>query len=219
MPSLKNRRQTFLPAFALVLAVSLALAPEAQAAGSPMAEVKGLIDEVQDILHQRPSQSPAQRHQRLLLIEQASARHIDYREMARRSLGPTWNTLGKGQQDEFVHLFSDLLKSAYAGRLDEFVQAKVAYQSEENSEETAEVRVLILRQNDRVPVIFRLLKEDRWMVYDLVIEGVSLVANYRSQFARVIEGASYQALVRCLQAKLQADSCLRAEAGDDEDSD
>jgi phospholipid transport system substrate-binding protein len=202
---------------ALVLLWSLAWAGSCPAE-TPGNVVKSLIDEVQRILQHTPSDSPAQKQQRLALIEQATTRHLDYAEMAKRSLGPAWNTISRSQQEEFVQLFSALLKSAYAGRLDEFVHARVVYQSEDNHPDGAEVRILILRQNDRIPVTFRLLREDRgWMVYDLVIEGVSLVANYRSQFSRVIEGSSYQALVRCLQAKVRADSGLRAEAEEDED--
>ncbi len=207
MHSLKNWRQNLMAVFGLVLAVSLALTSEALAAGSPMAEVRGLIDEVQDILRQRPSQSPAQRHQRLLLIEQVSARHIDYREMARRCLGPTWNNLNRAQQEEFVHLFSELLKSSYAGRLDDFVQARVEYQAEDDSEDTSAVRILILRENDRIPVTFRLLrKPEGWRIYDLVIEGVSLVNNYRSQFGRVIAKSSYQSLVHTLRTRMEANN-------------
>jgi phospholipid transport system substrate-binding protein len=206
MHSLGKLRRTLMRLWVMALALSLALASGALA-GRPTDEVKSLIDEVLRILQHQASQSPDQKRQRLGLIEKATTRRIDYREMARRSLGPAWNTLNRSQQDEFVHLFSELLKSSYAGKLDEFAQARVVYQSEENSEETAEVRVLILRQNDKIPVIFRLLHEpEGWMIYDLVIEGVSLVANYRSQFSRIIEGASYKALVRCLQTKLQADS-------------
>jgi len=210
-------RRQWARGWALVLAGSLALTG-ASRAGGPLESVKSLIEEVQRILQQAPHESPVQKQQRLAAIEKAAARLLDYLEMARRSLGPTWNNLSRAQQEEFVHLFSELLKSAYAGRLDEFAHAKVVYQSEENSQDTAEVRISILRQNDKIPVIFRLLKEDQdWMVYDLVVEGVSLVANYRSQFSRVMEGASYQALVHALQAKLQADSSLTAEAGEDED--
>jgi len=218
MTSLKKLRQLVVRVFSLTLVGSLALAGPCLA-GNPMGEVKNLIEEVQRILQQSPSQSPEQKHRRLQLIEKAVAQHLDYPEMARRSLGPNWNTISRAQQQEFVHLFSELLKSAYAGRLDEFVHAKVVYQGEEDAADTAEVRVQIVRQNDRIPVTFRLLKEDQgWMIYDLVIEGVSLVANYRSQFARVIEGSSYQGLVRCLQAKLKADSAaLNAEAGNDEE--
>ena len=196
----------------VVLALTLALTSGAQASGPPE-EVKTLIDEVVHILQHHPSQSPAQKRQRLELIEKNTARRIDYEEMAKRSLGPTWNTLSRGQQEEFVHLFSELLKASYAGRLDEFAQARLVYQSEKNSEDYAEVRILILRQNDRIPVTFSMLREPQgWMIYDLVIEGVSLLNNYRSQFSRVIDGSSYQGLVRSLQAKLQAEAgFLRAE--------
>ncbi len=198
--------QSLIQVCGVVLALTLAPASGAQA-GGPTEGVKTLIDEVLRIMQHHPSQSPAQKRQRLELIERTTARHVDYREMAKRSLGPTWDTLSRGQQEEFVHLFSELLKASYACRLDEFAQARMVYQSEENSEDYAKVQILILRQNDKIPVTFSMLKEPQgWMIYDLVIEGVSLLNNYRSQFSRVVDGSSYQGLVRSLQAKLQAET-------------
>jgi len=216
MPSRGKVWRSLMQVCGVALALSLALTSGAQA-GGPTEEVRTLIDEVLRILQHQPSQSPAQKRQRLELIEKTTARRINYGEMAKRSLGPTWNTLSRAQQEEFVHLFSELMKASYAGRLDEFAQARVAYQSEENSEDCAEVRILILRLNDRIPVNFSMLKEPQgWMIYDLVIEGVSLVNNYRSQFSRIINGSSYQDLVRCLRTKLQAEAgCLRAQVKED----
>ena len=166
-----------------------------------MEGVKGLIEEVQTILKTKPDKS-----QRLELVEKATAKHLDFREMAKRSLESTWTGLNRAQQDEFVHVFSELLKASYANHLDDFAKTRVDYQGETNKGEAGEVRILVIRPNDKVPVNFRLLHEPQgWMIYDMVIEGVSMVDNFRTQFAAMIQECSYGELVRCMKDKLKAE--------------
>ncbi|MCX5888243.1 MAG: ABC transporter substrate-binding protein [Deltaproteobacteria bacterium] len=185
----------------LALAVNLLIwAPLARAEG-PLEDVKGLLEEVQTILKNHP-----QKAQRLDLVEKVAARHLDFREMAKRSLDSTWNSLNRGQQDEFVRVFSELLKAHYANHLDDFAKTRVDYQGETNKADAGEVRILVLRPNDKIPVNFRLLHEPQgWMIYDMVIEGVSMVDNFRTQFAAMIQECSYGELVRCLKDKLKAE--------------
>ncbi len=185
----------------LALAVNLLIwVPRARAEG-PMEGVKGLIEEVQTILKTKPDKS-----QRLELVEKATAKHLDFREMAKRSLESTWTGLNRGQQDEFVRVFSELLKASYANHLDDFAKTRVDYQGETNKAEAGEVRILVIRPNDKVPVNFRLLHEPQgWMIYDMVIEGVSMVDNFRTQFAAMIQECSYGELVRCMKDKLKAE--------------
>lgn len=185
----------------LTLAVNLIiLVPGARAAG-PMEDVKGLIEEVQTILKTKPEKS-----KRLDLIEKATAKHLDFREMAKRSLESTWTSLNRSQQDEFIKVFSDLLKASYANHLDDFAKTKVDYQGETTKANTSEVRIVVVRPNDKIPVNFRLLHEPQgWMIYDMVIEGVSMVDNFRTQFAAMIQECSYGELVRCMKDKLRAD--------------
>jgi phospholipid transport system substrate-binding protein len=138
-------------------------------------------------------------------VEKATSRLFDYREMAKRCLGETWVALKKNQQEEFVGLFSRLLRTSYAGRLNEIRNAEVVYQPEICKPEYSEVPIVILRPNDKIPVSFRLLKEPvGWRVYDVIIDRVSMVSNFHSQFTRVIQGSSYQGLLQCLQASVQA---------------
>lgn len=185
----------------LALAVNLLIwAPLARAEG-PLEDVKGLLEEVQTILKNHP-----QKAKRLDLVEKAAARHLDFREMAKRSLESTWTNLKQSQQDEFVRIFSELLKAHYANHLDDFAKTRVDYQGETNKADAGEVRILVLRPNDKIPVNFRLLHEPQgWMIYDMVIEGVSMVDNFRTQFAAMIQECSYGELVRCLKDKLKAE--------------
>ena len=193
--------------FFLTLAMTLIMAGTGAQAAGPADEVKSLINEVLAILHNPALQAPSQRPRKVDLVEQVAARRFDYREMAKRCLGETWNSLNQGQQDEFVKNFSGLLKASFACRLDEFTKAGVSYQPEILKADHAEVPITILRPNDKIPVSFRMLKEPQgWMIYDLLIDGVSLADNYKAQFARVIKGGSFQDLLKVLQARM-AEEC------------
>jgi len=196
-----------LRALLLTLAAVFLMGGAGALAAGPEDDVKSLINEVLGILNNPALQGTNQRARKVDLVEQAAARHFNYREMAKRCLGETWNTLNQGQQDEFVKNFSGLLKASFACRLDEFTKAGVNYQPEILKPDHAEVPIVILRPNDKIPVSFRMLKEPQgWMIYDLLIEGVSLADNYRAQFARIIEGSSFQNLLKVLQARM-AEEC------------
>ncbi len=202
-----NKPAWYLVLPALVLSCTITLAPATALAASATEDVKSLIDEVISILHNPAYQAPAQKQARLALIEKAAARRLDYQEMAKRSLEATWSHLSKAQQTEFVGLFSKLLQASYADKLDEFIKAQVTYKPEIKKGEVAEVPTLIIRPNDKIPVDFRLMQEaGGWMIYDLVIEGVSLVSNFNSQFHRVIQASSYAGLVDCLKMQLKANA-------------
>ena len=186
----------------LILALTVYLTmwvPGAKAASS-MDEVKSLIDQVQTIL-----QTNSLKSQRLDLIEKLMEKHLDYQEMAKRCLGSTWRTLNAGQKADFVQLVSELLKAHYAKHLDGFTKTKVDYQGETCNGDSSEVHLVIIRPNDRIPVGVRLLqKPEGWMIYDLNIDGVSMVSNFRTQFSRAITVGSYQGLVARLKAHLKA---------------
>jgi phospholipid transport system substrate-binding protein len=185
----------------LILALTVYLTmwvPGAKAASS-VDEVKGLIDQVQTIL-----QTNSVKSQRLDLVEKLAVKHLDFQEMAKRCLGSTWGTLNAGQKAEFVQLVSELLTATYAKHLDGFAKTKVDYQGETCNSDSSEVHLVIIRPNDRIPVGVRLLqKPEGWMIYDLNIDGVSLVSNFRTQFSRAIQLSSYQGLVARLKAHLK----------------
>jgi phospholipid transport system substrate-binding protein len=207
MATCAERRNYGWRVFLLTLALSLIMGGTTALATGPADDVKSLINEVLAILNNPALQAPGQRARKVDLVEQAAARHFNYREMAKRCLGETWVSLNQGQQDEFVKNFSGLLKASFACRLDEFTRAGVTYLPEILKPDQAEVPIIILRPNDKIPVSFRMLKEPRgWMIYDLLIEGVSLADNYRGQFARIIQEGSFQDLLKVLQARM-AEEC------------
>jgi len=207
----KKQGTMILRGLALVLALHLGLAVSQVAAGPPTDNVKAVIDEVMSILHNPAYQAPGQKANRLRLIEESALRRVDYQEMGKRCLGDTWKKLSQSQQSEFIRMFTELLKASYADKLDDFGKSKVAYEGESIKGDTAEVRITVLRPNDKIPVRFQLLNSPKgWMIYDLIIEEVSLVDNLRAEFGRVIKVSSYAGLVKCLQLKLAANVDLKS---------
>jgi phospholipid transport system substrate-binding protein len=185
----------------LVLALQLPAGTTGAWAGQPTAIAKQVIENALDIL-QNPSYSRAEKHR---MVKDVVDPHFDYREMAKRSLGATWGTLSAGQRDEFVRLFAELLEVSYSDKIEKYAQrVKIDYTGEIlQGDDYAEVRTVVVRPNDRIPLNYRLLHEDgTWKVYDVVIEGVSLVSNYQSQFRRIIHESSYADLVRRLRTKV-----------------
>lgn len=186
----------------LMLIITLAGMGAPAWAGPPTEAVKSTVDEVIRILQDPALKDPAQKQRRRQLVKQTVDQRFDYEEMAKRSL-PNWNTLSAAQRREFVSLFAELLEASYADKLMKYSGEKVTYVGESGDGNQAEVRTLLLRKNDRIPMNYRLLNTSRWVVYDVVIEGVSLVSNYRSQFTRVIRESSYADLVRRLRTKVE----------------
>lgn len=187
----------------LVLTCSLALGVSGALAGAPTDAIKGVIDQVIDILNDPALKSPAQKERRRQLVKQNIDRRFDYEEMAKRCLGASWRTLNAGQRAEFVPLFGELLEASYSDKILKYSGEKVSFVGERLDGEYAEVQTLLQRRNDKIPMNYRLLQHDGgWMVYDIVIEGVSLVSNYRSQFGHVISESSYAELLRRLRTKV-----------------
>ncbi len=187
--------------FILALAVNLIiLVPQAKSAG-PTEDVKSLIEQVQTILQSRPASG-----QRLESIEKVMAKHLDSLEIAKGMLGSTWSTLNAGQKDEFVHLIRQLAQACCAKSFEQLGNAKVNYAGESLNGNSAEVRIVVLRPNDKIPVSFLLLKKpEGWLIHDLNIDGVSMVNNYHGQFQHAIQAISYAGLLNRLKAQLKAE--------------
>ncbi len=181
----------------------LALAAPA-AAAEPQQAVKQVIDQVLDILNNPAYAGPAQVQRRHQLAKQLVDRHFDYREISKRSLGAAWNNLSNGQRDEFVSIFAELLEHSYTGKIERYAQhVRIDYTGQSIDDGYAEVRTVVVQPNDRFPITYRLENAaGDWMVYDVVIDGVGLVSNYRFQFAQVINQSGYNALVNRLRTRV-----------------
>ena len=124
-------------------------------------------------------------------------------ETARRVLARHWQARTPAEREEFTLLFADLLERTYIARLDEYGGERIRYVSESVDGELATVRArIVTRTGIEVPVESRMVRRgERWLIYDVLIENVSLVANYRSQFDRIVRSSSYEELVRRLKQK------------------
>ena len=138
---------------------------------------------------------------------------FDFGEIARRSLARHWQPLTDKQRDEFVMLFADLLERSYISKIELYGGEKILYTGERVEGDQASVATRIITKNGTdVPIDYRMLKRgDRWLVYDVNIEGVSLVSNYRTQFNKIIQTASYNDLVQKMRTK--QDQLVSADQG------
>jgi phospholipid transport system substrate-binding protein len=128
----------------------------------------------------------------------------DWQEMSRRSLGRYWAQRSEQEKKDFVRLFGQLLERTYIDKVEGYSGEKVNYTGERTEGDYAEVNVKIMtKQNTEIPVVYKLRSKDgKWWVYDIIIEGVSLVNNYRTQFNAILARSSYDGLVKKLKEKV-----------------
>ncbi|HWI41643.1 MAG TPA: ABC transporter substrate-binding protein [Verrucomicrobiae bacterium] len=183
------------------LAVVLLSAGLAAAAGVTD-EVKKTVDEVVRIVGDREMKKQANEQKRRKALKGAIGDIFDYREMARRSLASSWSTLSPAQQKEFTDLFATLLENSYADKIESYNNEKIVYGRESVEGNYAEVKSKVVTSKDEFALDYRLHRSGSgWMVYDVVIEGVSLVSNYRSQFSKIMRSEGYPGLVSRLKSK------------------
>jgi phospholipid transport system substrate-binding protein len=140
--------------------------------------------------------------ERLTAVRTVATEVFDVPETAKRALGVHWQQRSPAERDEFVEIFRALLEQSYLSRINEFGGERIRYVSEQIDGDHASVRaVIVTKKGTDVPVESRLLqKADHWLVYDVLIENISLIASYRAQFDRVIRTTSYPELVRRLKS-------------------
>ncbi len=197
---MKYRRIVLLGALALVPGLAAA---RPAAAGVPSEQLKSRIDRVVRLLEDPALKAPARAGERRPAVRRIAEEIFDFGETARRALARHWQARTPAEREEFVRLFADLLERSYISKIELFNGERVTYVGETAEGDTAVVRTRITsRQGTELPVDYRMHRRgDRWFVYDVLIEGVSLVANYRSQFNKIIQTSSYQELVKKMKTK------------------
>ena len=180
-------------------------APEPALAGDPTDQIRGAIDRGIAILQRPDLKAKEKREERREALRKELFPSFFFEEMAKRSLGVHWKDRTPQEREEFTRLFRNLLENAYAGKIEGYKGEKILYRKESVDLPYAEVNtVIVMLQGDEIPVDYRVLKDGaRWRIYDIVIEGVSLVNNYRSQFAGILQKSSYPDLVRRLKSTIQ----------------
>lgn len=169
-------------------------------AGEPTDVVRQITDQVLKILEDPQFQAPNRQAERQERLHKIAEQVFDWQEMARRALAVHWRERTPQEQQEFVRLFRDLVEGTYINRLESAIQEKreIQYVGEQVDGSRATVKTAVVtRRNQQVPIEYRLQKADgRWLIYDVLVEGISLVNNYRSQFNRIITSSSYNDLVQ-----------------------
>ena len=185
---------------AVVVLTGLLVAPVAWA-GVPTDQLRVQIDRVIKTVEDPELKSKTA--ERRAAVRKLANETFDFPEMAKRALARHWQPRTPAERDEFVKLFADLLERAYVSRIENYGGEKIAYNGDTIEGDAALVKTkIITKQGTDVPVDYRMLKRsDRWLVYDVVIEGVSLINNYRNQFNKIIQTSSYQSLVDRMKNK------------------
>ncbi len=188
-----------------VFSFMLSLAPLTRAqAGTPLDLVRTTVDRAIQILKDPELSSRDKKKERVDRLRAALDAIFDYEEMAKRALGPHWRQRTSAEQEEFVKLFRDFLEGVYSDKINLYNGEKVRFGREVIDKEFAQVESTIIQpKGEEISVIYKLRQVNgRWKVYDAIVENISIVNNYRSQFDRVISSSSYEELVKRLREKV-----------------
>ena len=192
---------TVLRALAIIgLALSFA---QPAAAATPTETLKGYGDVVLKILEDPALKAPEKKNDRRAAVRKVAEDVFDLGETAKRALGPHWNQRTPAEREEFTHLFADVLESTYIARIDEYGGERIRYVSEKIDGDNAVVLArVVTRKGTEIPIETRMIRRgDKWYIYDVVLESISLIANYRAQFDKIIRTSSYGELVRRLKER------------------
>ena len=185
-----------------VLGLMLVSVPSAFA-GAPREQVQSAIEKVTAILNDPNLKSDAKKSERIERLRQVIFPKFDFAEMAKRSLGSNWQRRTPEEQQEFVKLFRELIENSYVENIDSYNGEKVNIVGEKQEKDFAQVNTKIVNnKGEEFSVDYRLLQSGGdWKIYDVVIENISIVNNYRSQFNRVIAKSSFEDLLQKLRDK------------------
>jgi phospholipid transport system substrate-binding protein len=197
----KKIRQIAIGIFIFTLCVGF---PRFAQAGEPLEVVRTAIDKAVQILKDPKLQGMDKKRERIDRLREALTPIFDYDEMSKRALGGHWRRRTPAEQEEFVVVFRDFLERIYSDKIDLYGGEKVLFGRETIDTDFAQVETTIISlKGEEIAVVYKLRRENgKWKVYDAVVENISLINNYRSQFDRVISSASYEELLKRLREKV-----------------
>jgi phospholipid transport system substrate-binding protein len=179
------------------------LAARDATAGAPTEQLRTQVDKVLKLLDDGALKAPDKTKERRIAVRKVADDIFDFGETAKRSLGRHWAARTPQEREEFVKLFGDLLERSYISKIELYGGEKIQYVGDKIEGDTAVVQSkLLTKAGGEVPIEYRMLKKgERWLVYDVVIEGVSLVSNYRTQFNKIIQTSSFEDLVKKMKTR------------------
>ncbi len=187
--------------YSWLLSALLFLSPLVSAAAAPTENVRTTVDAVLTVLKDDAKDVDAKK----LEIRELLAKRFDYRAMSQRTLATNWRTASKEEQEKFTELYSRLLEETYLVMVEEYTDEEVAYKNETiKKEKYGEVETAIVMSDKEIPVVYKTILRDNgeWYIYDVVIEGVSLISNYRSSYGAIAKKEGVSGLIAKLEAKL-----------------
>lgn len=190
--------------FILIVAVLVQIpAAPGASAGEPTEQIRKTVDALTNILNDKDLKKPEKKTERRAKLRKTIRENFNFDEMAKRSLGLHWKGRTPEEQKEFVALYTELLENTYFRRIERYEGEKVNYTDEKIDDAYALVKTIVIVPNKpTIPIDYRITKkESGWSIYDINIEGVSLVNNYRTQFNSIIRSHSYEELVKRLKNK------------------
>ncbi len=194
------------PALILLAVVSVLVVCVGQGAwaGPPTDQLRVEIDKVLKVLGDPELTKDGRTQERRMAIRKIASDIFDFTEITKRSLGRHWQARTSAEKAEFIELLSDLLERTYVSKIEGYTGEKVAFVGETLDSGVATVRSkIVTKQGTEIPVEYRMYQAgNRWLAYDVSVEGISLVGNYRTQFNAIIQKSSYQELVKTMKVKL-----------------
>lgn len=176
----------------------------ATAGDGPMEQLQKSVDVILEVLQSEELKAPEKKDERKQRILDVVTGMFDFREMARSSLGQSWNTITPAEQDRFVGLFTSLVEQRYIGKIDSYDNQKVIYRKQLVKGDNAMIYTDIVDRDLEIPIVYRLQENNgKWLIYDLKIENVSLMVNYRRDFDSVIRKEQFAGLVEKITKQLE----------------
>jgi len=174
-------------------------------AGAPMVSVKENVNKVLDVLRDSKLKGPSAKEAKKEKLRVIYKGMFDEIEFSRRTMASNWAKLNPAQQTEFIVLFEQVLEKAYIDKILDYSNEKVDFYKEDMTSDTkAEIQTKIVTSSKEVPIFYRvILKDGKWRVFDVVVENVSLVQNYRTQFNDILANKTPEQLLEILRKKVK----------------
>ena len=199
-------RSSYIASISVFLLLVLALSSAHATAGVPTDQIKATVDKALVVLKDPGLKSASKNKERREQLKQILFTRFDFTEMAKRALGANWRRRTPKEQEEFVRLFTELLERAYTDTIESYTDERIVYVGERLDGSYADVDSKILTaKGEEFSINYKAhLVGGEWRVYDVIVENISMVNNFRSQFNRVIANSSYEELIRRLRHKADA---------------
>ena len=183
----------------LMTGLTLTFTVMSHAGNTPTDDVRTSVEAIMKILKNEQLDKEAKRTQMSTVIN----KRFDFRAMSQRTLATNWKKTTDDEKQQFVGLFSQLIENSYVGKIESYTNEKVDYPGEKVKGRKAVVETLIITSSADIPVNYKVYqKGDQWLVYDVIIEGVSLISNYRSSYQEIVKKEGFDGLLTKMQEKI-----------------